>query len=56
VLTGRVESLLERDRVFKRAPKRRIAYEAVEALGGLGADPSPDRSTQSCPAVCSTGS
>jgi len=34
VLTGRVESLLERDRVFKRAPKRRIAYEAVEALGG----------------------
>ena len=34
VLTGRVESLLERDRVFKRAPKRRAAYEAVEALGG----------------------
>jgi primosomal protein N' (replication factor Y) len=34
VLTGRVESLLERERVFKRAPKRRIAYEAVEALGG----------------------
>ena len=34
VLTGRVESLLERERVFKRAPRRRIAYEAVEALGG----------------------
>ncbi len=34
VLTGRVESLLERERVFKRAPKRRVAYEAVEALGG----------------------
>jgi primosomal protein N' (replication factor Y) len=34
VLTGRVESLLERERVFKRAPKRRTAYEAVEALGG----------------------
>jgi primosomal protein N' (replication factor Y) len=34
VLTGRVESLLERERVFKRTPKRRAAYEAVEALGG----------------------
>jgi primosomal protein N' (replication factor Y) (superfamily II helicase) len=34
VLTERVESLLERDRVFKRSPKRRAAYEAVEALGG----------------------
>ncbi len=34
VLTGRVESLLERERVFKRAPRRRVAYEAVEALGG----------------------
>jgi len=34
VITGRVESLLERERVFKRAPKRRAAYEAVEALGG----------------------
>jgi primosomal protein N' (replication factor Y) len=34
VLTGRVESLLERERVFKRAPKRRAAYEVVEALGG----------------------
>jgi primosomal protein N' (replication factor Y) len=36
VLTGgeALESLLERDRRFKRAPKRRAAYEAVEALGG----------------------
>src|SRR6266702_2526420 len=34
VLTERVESLLERERVFKRSPKRRAAYEAVEALGG----------------------
>ncbi len=34
VLTGRVESLIERERVFKRSPKRRAAYEAVEALGG----------------------
>jgi primosomal protein N' (replication factor Y) len=34
VITGRVESLLERERVFKRAPKRRAAYEALEGLGG----------------------
>jgi primosomal protein N' (replication factor Y) len=36
VLVGHAggESLLERERVFKRAPKRRAAYEAVEALGG----------------------
>jgi primosomal protein N' (replication factor Y) len=34
VLTGRVDSLLERERVFKRVPKRRVAYEAVEAMGG----------------------
>jgi primosomal protein N' (replication factor Y) len=34
VLTERVDSLLERERVFRRAPKRRAAYEAVEALGG----------------------
>ena len=34
VLARRVDSLLERDDVFKRAPKRRAAYEAVEALGG----------------------
>jgi primosomal protein N' (replication factor Y) len=34
VLTERVESLIERERVFKRSPRRRAAYEAVEALGG----------------------
>jgi primosomal protein N' (replication factor Y) (superfamily II helicase) len=35
VLTGNgIDSLLERDRRFKRAPKRRAAYETVEALGG----------------------
>ena len=35
VLTGtELDSLLERERHFKRAPKRRAAYEAVEALGG----------------------
>lgn len=35
MLTGNgIESLLERDRRFKRAPKRRAAYETVEALGG----------------------
>jgi primosomal protein N' (replication factor Y) (superfamily II helicase) len=34
VLTRPVDSLLERERVFKRAPRRRAAYEAVEALGG----------------------
>jgi len=35
VLTGsEMDSLLERERRFKRAPKRRTAYEAVEALGG----------------------
>jgi primosomal protein N' (replication factor Y) len=27
-------SLLERERAFRRAPKRRTAYEALEALGG----------------------
>src|SRR5207248_1442039 len=26
--------LLERERVFKRSPERRVAYEALEALGG----------------------
>jgi len=31
---GGLDSLLERDRMFKRAPKRRAAYETVEALGG----------------------
>jgi primosomal protein N' (replication factor Y) (superfamily II helicase) len=34
VLTERLPSLLERERVFKRSPKRRLAFEAVEALGG----------------------
>ena len=35
VLTGNgMESLLERERRFKRAPKRRVVYETVEALGG----------------------
>jgi primosomal protein N' (replication factor Y) (superfamily II helicase) len=34
VLTNGLNSLLERDRRFKRAPKRRAVYEAVEALGG----------------------
>ena len=31
---GGLDSLLERERRFKRAPKRRAAYETVEALGG----------------------
>ena len=31
---GALGSLLERERLFKRAPKRRAAYETVEALGG----------------------
>ena len=35
VLTGNgMESLLERERRFKRAPRRRAVYETVEALGG----------------------
>src|SRR5690349_14233155 len=35
VLTGNgMDSLLERERRFKRAPKRRAVYETVEALGG----------------------
>src|SRR6266705_929296 len=35
VLTGNgMDSLLERERRFKRAPKRRTVYETVEALGG----------------------
>lgn len=33
-LTRRLDSLLERDRMFRRAPRRRAAYEALEALGG----------------------
>src|SRR5439155_92621 len=34
VLTQALPSLLERERAFRRAPKRRVAYEALEALGG----------------------
>src|SRR5256884_6072655 len=34
VLVATVPSLLERERVFKRSPKRRVAYEALEAVGG----------------------
>ena len=33
-LTTALPSLLERERAFARAPKRRIAYEALEAIGG----------------------
>ncbi len=33
-LVQSLPSLLERERAFKRAPKRRVAYEALEALGG----------------------
>jgi primosomal protein N' (replication factor Y) (superfamily II helicase) len=34
VLAGTLPSLLERERAFRRAPRRRVAYEALEALGG----------------------
>src|SRR2546422_4156611 len=34
VLATALPSLLERERAFRRAPKRRVAYEALEALGG----------------------
>ncbi|HKW40935.1 MAG TPA: primosomal protein N' [Gemmatimonadales bacterium] len=34
VLTASLPSLLERERAFARAPKRRAAYEALEAIGG----------------------
>lgn len=34
VLTRTLPSLLERERAFRGAPKRRVAYEALEALGG----------------------
>src|SRR5207249_826367 len=34
VLTQALPSLLERERAFRRAPKRRVGYEALEALGG----------------------
>ena len=33
-LTRRLASLLEREQLFGRAPKRRAAYEAIEGLGG----------------------
>src|SRR5438445_319359 len=33
-LAGALPSLLERERAFRRAPKRRAVYEALEALGG----------------------
>ena len=33
-LTAALPSLLERERAFKRAPKRRVAYETLEAIGG----------------------
>jgi len=33
-LVGALPSLLERERAFARAPKRRVTYEALEALGG----------------------
>ncbi|HYK81988.1 MAG TPA: primosomal protein N' [Gemmatimonadales bacterium] len=33
-LTAALPSLLERERAFRRAPKRRVAYEALEAIGG----------------------
>ncbi|HVH67791.1 MAG TPA: primosomal protein N' [Gemmatimonadales bacterium] len=33
-LTASLPSLLERERVFTRTPKRRAAYEALEAIGG----------------------
>ncbi|HKR55509.1 MAG TPA: hypothetical protein VJS20_04365, partial [Gemmatimonadales bacterium] len=33
-LERRLPSLLEREQAFARAPKRRVVYEAVEALGG----------------------
>src|SRR5436305_2766045 len=34
VLTEALPSLLERERAFRSAPKRRVCYEALEALGG----------------------
>jgi len=33
-VTRTVESLLERDAMFKRAPKQRVLYELLESLGG----------------------
>ncbi len=34
-ITNTVESLLERDAMFKRAPKQRVLYELLESLDGL---------------------
>jgi primosomal protein N' (replication factor Y) len=34
-ITTTVESLLERDAMFKRAPKQRVLYELLESLDGL---------------------
>jgi primosomal protein N' (replication factor Y) len=34
VLTQSLPSLVDRERAFARAPRRRVAYEALEALGG----------------------
>jgi len=34
LLARALPSLLERERAFQRAPRRRVAYEALEALGG----------------------
>src|SRR6266550_971635 len=34
LLTEALPSLLERERAFRSAPKRRVGYEALEALGG----------------------
>ena len=34
VLAGTIESLLERDTIFARAPKQRALYEFVESVGG----------------------
>jgi primosomal protein N' (replication factor Y) len=33
-LTGGLPSLLAREHAFQRAPRRRVAYEALEAIGG----------------------
>ncbi len=33
-LVTRLPSLLERERAFQRSPKRRVAYESLEGLGG----------------------
>src|SRR5207237_9981361 len=33
-LVATLPSLLERERAFQRSPKRRVAHEALEALGG----------------------